>query len=222
MVEVGGERCCSRKESSSQDLTSEQSWILFAFAVRWGAKVRSPHYKKFKMPSWKNFGHKMDSTFWQTNKVLCKPFSVSVAKPLISLDASKTLADIENISKTFWTQSFEHPIWYRRVAFGSRKYHYCERSLDSYQSTEDAAGFDEIRPEMFKILNREGVFWLIHVCQLAWCSGRAPKGWKTGVIIPIHKKAGSRECNNRRGISLLNLFAKVHAKCLEERCREIL
>jgi len=31
-----------------------------------------------------------------------------------------------------------------------------------------AAGEDEIRPEMLKVLNSEGIFWLTRVCQVAW------------------------------------------------------
>jgi len=38
--------------------------------------------------------------------------------------------------------------------------------------TLKAAGFDEVRPEMFKALNQE-VLWQTRVCQVAWCSGRS-------------------------------------------------
>ena len=47
---------------------------------------------------------------------------------------------------------------------------------------------DEIRPEMYKVWNREGVLWLTSVCQVAWCSGRAPKDWQTRAIIVIQKR----------------------------------
>ena len=84
-----------------------------------------------------------------------------------------------------------------------------------------AAGEDEIRPEMLKALNREGVLWLTRVCQVAWTLGKAPKDWQTGVIIPIFKKGNRKDCTNYRGISLLSLPGKVYAKCLGRRCREI-
>ena len=84
-----------------------------------------------------------------------------------------------------------------------------------------AAGCDEIRPEILKALN-QGVLWLSHVCQVAWCSGSALKGWKYGVIIPIHKKGARSECSNYRSICLLSPSGKVYAKCLEERYREII
>jgi len=84
-----------------------------------------------------------------------------------------------------------------------------------------AAGCDEIRPEILKALN-QGVLWLSHVCKMAWCSGSALKGWKYGVIIPIHKKGARSECSNYRSICLLSPSGKVYAKCLEERYREII
>ena len=53
----------------------------------------------------------------------------------------------------------------------------------------NAAGKDEIRPEMLKAFNGERVRWLTRVCQVAWKLGKTPKDWqKTGVIIPIYKK----------------------------------
>jgi len=37
------------------------------------------------------------------------------------------------------------------------------------------AGEDEIRPEMLKALNSEGIVWLTRVCQVAWKFGKTPK-----------------------------------------------
>ena len=41
------------------------------------------------------------------------------------------------------------------------------------------------------------------------------------MIIPIFKKGDRKQCTNYKGISLLSLPAKVYAKCLERKCREI-
>jgi len=38
--------------------------------------------------------------------------------------------------------------------------------------TLKSACCDKIRPEMLKAFNRQ-ILWLICVCQVAWCSGRA-------------------------------------------------
>ena len=72
-----------------------------------------------------------------------------------------------------------------------------------------AAGEDEIRPEMLKVLTREGILWLTRVCQVAWKLGKTSRDWQTGVIIPIFKKGDRKQCTNYRGI------------CLERKCREI-
>jgi len=69
VVEPKEVRCYSSKKSSLQVMASEQSQIFFAFAVRRGAKVRSPNGEKFAMQSWENFGYQLDSSYWQTNEV---------------------------------------------------------------------------------------------------------------------------------------------------------
>ena len=84
-----------------------------------------------------------------------------------------------------------------------------------------AAGEDEIRPEMLKALNREGILWLTLVCQVAWKFGKTPRDWQTGVIIPILKKGDRKQCTNYREILFLSLRGKVYAKCLKRKCREI-
>ena len=61
-----------------------------------------------------------------------------------------------------------------------------------------AAGEDEIRPEIFKALNGEGIRWLTRVCQVTWKLKKTPKDWQTGVIIPIYKKGDRKECTNYR------------------------
>ena len=48
-------------------------------------------------------------------------------------------------------------------------------------------GEDEIRSEMLKTLNVEGVRWLTRVCQVVWKLGKVPKDWQTDVITSIYK-----------------------------------
>ena len=55
---------------------------------------------------------------------------------------------------------------------------------------------EEIRPEMLKALNGEGVLWLTRVCQVAGKLGKTSKDWQTGVIISVHKKDNRKECTN--------------------------
>ena len=74
---------------------------------------------------------------------------------------------------------------------------------------------------MLKAMSIYGVCWLTRVCKVACSTGQAPKQWRTGVIIPIHKKGDQRKCTNYRGISFISVPGKVYAKCLEKKCREI-
>ena len=74
---------------------------------------------------------------------------------------------------------------------------------------------------MLKALTGEGFLWLTRVCEVAGKFGKTSRDWQTGLIIPILKERDCKQCTNYRGISLLNLPEKVHAKCLERKCREI-
>ena len=75
-------------------------------------------------------------------------------------------------------------------------------------NSEKVAGEDEIRPEMFKALTREGILRLTQVCQVVWKFGKTPRDWQTGVIIPIFKKGDREQFTNYRGISALFSFTR--------------
>jgi len=51
------------------------------------------------------------------------------------------------------------------------------RSGDRPFKIQKAAGEEEIRPEMLKALNSEGILWLTRVCQVVWKFGKIPKEW---------------------------------------------
>ena len=78
-----------------------------------------------------------------------------------------------------------------------------------------AAGEDEIRPEMLKVLTGEGILWLTRVYQVAGKFGKTPRDWQTGVIFPIFKKGDRKQCTNYRGISLLSLPGKYMPNALK-------
>ncbi len=49
------------------------------------------------------------------------------------------------------------------------------------------------------------------VVQEIWESETVPDDWSEAVIIPFFKKGDKRQCFNYRGISLMNIAAKVNA-----------
>lgn len=83
-----------------------------------------------------------------------------------------------------------------------------------------APGVDEVAPEFIKYLGERGRKELLDIMNEAWERGIIPEDWKYGVILPIHKKGDSKECDNYRGITLLTTALKVYETILECRLRE--
>ena len=70
-------------------------------------------------------------------------------------------------------------------------------------------------------MNMHGARWLTRVCKVACRTGKAPKQWKTTVIMPVYKKGHKRKCSNFRSIPLISVPGKVYTKYLVKKCREI-
>jgi len=75
-------------------------------------------------------------------------------------------------------------MFYEKEVFTARKVTMVIGRLKSGK----AAGEDEIRLEMLKALNSEGLFCVTRVCQVARTFGKTPQEWQTRMIIPIFKK----------------------------------
>ena len=194
--------------------------------------------REAKAESWEKFGERLElnystanKVFWQTIRRL-RGRKSSSARTIKSSEGT-LLTNERDILKR-WGEYFKdllNPVTVtsteaHEVHLGAESSHggISEAEVSSaikLLKSGKAAGDDEIRPEMLKALNRDGVLWLTRVCQVAWVSGQAPKQWQSGVVIPIFKKGDQRDCNNYRGISLLSLPGKTYAKCLEKRCRAI-
>ena len=59
------------------------------------------------------------------------------------------------------------------------------------------------------------------VMQDVWEQGAVVGDWKHAVIVPIPKKGDLKECNNWRGISLLDVAGKLFARIIQERLQVI-
>jgi len=84
------------------------------------------------------------------------------------------LADVGSISKTLQTSHY-HTMRHKRGILRETNTITAAKGLlaDMIWNAGKAAGCYEIRPEMYKALNRS-LTWLTRVGQVAWCSGMAP------------------------------------------------
>ena len=189
-----------------------------------------------KEKSWEEFGHRLNSNYTSANKVFWQTIRRLRDKRSNATNSVKdsegNILSNENDILQRWSEYFEellNPVEATTLDT-SKSIHFGEEELLTTAEvatairrlkSEKAAGEDEIRSEMLKALNAEGILWLTRVCQVAWKLGKTPKDWQTGMIIPIFKKGDRKQCTNYRGISLLSLPGKVYAKCLERKCRQL-
>ena len=80
---------------------------------------------------------------------------------------------------------------------------------------------DEICPELVKVLDVVGLFWLIHLWNIAPSSWTVPLEWQTGVMVPLFKKGNERVCYNYQGITDVSLPRQVCSRILERRIRVV-
>lgn len=78
-------------------------------------------------------------------------------------------------------------------------------------------GEDCIQAELLK--KGEDVIWIWKVISKVWATETLPDDWKVAVC-PIHKKKDKQDCNNYRGISLLNVVYKKFSNCVLDRIKE--
>ena len=80
-----------------------------------------------------------------------------------------------------------------------------------------APGEDNIPIELIKAAGAKLWERIHNIVLMVWNEEELPELWKTGVMIPIHKKGSKLICENYRGICLLNSAYKIFAKILYDR-----
>ena len=80
-----------------------------------------------------------------------------------------------------------------------------------------AAGPDDVFPEMLKSAPASWFSLFASLVREIWEEGRVPADWAKSICIPIHKKGSQIECSNYRGISLIQVAAKVLESILARR-----
>src|ERR1700744_2161807 len=80
-----------------------------------------------------------------------------------------------------------------------------------------APGEDNIPIELIKAAGAKLWERIHNIVLMVWNEEELPELWKTGVMIPIHKKGSKLICENYRRICLLNSAYKIFAKILYDR-----
>nr|VZI25328.1 unnamed protein product [Spirometra erinaceieuropaei] len=75
----------------------------------------------------------------------------------------------------------------------------------------EAPGEDGIPAEIFKSCVDTLAPWLHEVIERAWRDEVVPDDWGLGILVPILKKGDKTRCENYRGISLIDVAAKIFA-----------
>ncbi len=77
-----------------------------------------------------------------------------------------------------------------------------------------AAGKNGILPEMVKGCGGEMLEHFIDLFSTVWKEERVPTEWRDAIIVPILKKGDPSQCDNWRGISLLDTTGRLFAKVM--------
>ena len=86
-----------------------------------------------------------------------------------------------------------------------------------------AGGSSNILPEIVKVVgsDREFLELLLDLIYTVWEERQVPQEWVDAIIISIPKKGNLSDCNNWRGIALLEVSGKVVAELLQQRLQLI-
>ena len=86
-----------------------------------------------------------------------------------------------------------------------------------------ASGEHGILPEMLKAASHGDEFMsrLLDLVHDVWKLGSVPGDWRDAILIPIPKKGDLSNCDNWRGISLLDIVGKAVARVLQDRLQKI-
>ena len=87
--------------------------------------------------------------------------------------------------------------------------------------TGKAEGKSGIVPELLLHGGVELRERVLQVMQDMWGRGGVVSDWKDAVIVPIPKKGDLMNCDNWRGISLLDVVGKVFARIIQNRLQAI-
>lgn len=88
--------------------------------------------------------------------------------------------------------------------------------------TGKTPGSDKITTEMIKNLGEIGKEAILEILNKAWLNEKMPQEWGVALIMPIHKKGDPKQCDNYRGITLLNTVTKIYEQIINNRLKPII
>lgn len=84
-----------------------------------------------------------------------------------------------------------------------------------------ATGSSGISAELLKSAGPVFIDRLVELLASVWRDGQVPRDWVDAVLVPIPKKGDLSNCDNWRGISLLDVAGKVAARLIADRLQEL-
>ena len=84
-----------------------------------------------------------------------------------------------------------------------------------------AGGKSGILPEMVRGCGGEIVDYIMDMFHTVWMEQTVPQEWRDALLVPLPKKGDLTQCDNWRGVSLLNVVAKVFSKVIQVRLQRV-
>jgi sorting nexin-29 len=102
------------------------------------------------------------------------------------------------------------------VASVSRPYKVVERNIQKLRNN-NASGEDNITAELIKYGGKAVIEAVHKLMTLIWETEQMPDNWRIRIMCPILKKGAKLDCNNYRGITLLNILYKILSNLINEK-----
>ena len=84
-----------------------------------------------------------------------------------------------------------------------------------------AGGKNGILPEMVRGCGEAMMDYTLDMFRTVWMEQRVPQEWRDALLVPIPKKGDLTQCDNWRGISLLDVMGKVFTKVIQMRLQKV-
>ena len=100
-------------------------------------------------------------------------------------------------------------------------------SMGSPPSSEEiweagrATGKNSLLPELLKCCEADLLEYIHDLFVAVWEERKVPEEWRDALLVPVPKKGDLTQCDNWRGISLLDTMEKLFDKVLQRRLQEM-